>query len=156
MSANLTAEAGPVLAHDPTTADRRIAWSSLGAIGLGYMLVSWGLGPISSILPTIAADLAILDPAAGSGDALVAAGWVMNAYFLLIVSSVLLAGRLGDLLGHRRVFALGIALFGLGALAAAVSPRLVALVAARGRLRAATARVTCPRLARGAELLAGR
>src|SRR6185436_7737941 len=106
MSAPLAVRATPTLATASIAPKHRTPWGSLGAIGLGYMLVSWGMGPISAILPTIAVDLTSPGPAVASGDVLTAAGWVMNAYFLLIVSSVLLAGRLGDLLGHRRVFTL--------------------------------------------------
>src|SRR5262249_28222970 len=128
-----TSQPSPAPSTTPTTSSG-LPWHSLGAVGLGYLLVSWGLGPISSILPTLATDL---NPrpaadAAASPQALTAAGWVMNGYFLLLVSSVLIVGRLGDLLGHRRLFTLGIAIFGLGALASAVSPGLLALIAARG------------------------
>jgi MFS family permease len=116
------------------------------------MLVSWGLGPISSILPTLATDLAGgLEPS----QALVAAGWVMNGFFLILVSSVLIVGRLGDLLGHRRLFSLGIAIFGIGALCSAVSPGLVALVVARGLQGLGAAMVYGTSLALVAELLPG-
>src|SRR5262245_48041577 len=106
----------------------RSTWTALGAVGLGYMLVSWGLGPITAILPTIAADASLHG---ATGRDLAAAGWVMNAYFLLLVASVLIAGRFGDLLGHRRLFRTGVAIYGVGALASAVAPELTALVATR-------------------------
>jgi MFS family permease len=120
----------------------RATWTALGAVGLGYMLVSWGMGPIAAILPTIAADASlrsgqglgaasVVDAALSSGESLAAAGWVMNAYFLLLVASVLIAGRLGDLLGHSRVFRVGVLVFGVGALAASVVPSLTTLVLAR-------------------------
>jgi MFS family permease len=119
-----------MLQTEPTTsADESppARWAALGAIGLGYMLVSSGMGSISAILPTIAADLG-----RSGGDDLAAAGWVMNAFFLLVVASVLIAGRVGDLLGHRRVFQVGVVIFGLSALASAFAPGLVALVVVRG------------------------
>src|SRR5688500_19246996 len=56
---------------------------------------SWGMNPVSAILPTISADLRI---------DVSAAGWVMNAYFLLLVGAVLVVGRLGDIVGHRYIF----------------------------------------------------
>jgi hypothetical protein len=45
---------------DPTLSEpesRPVRWPALGAIGLGYMLASLGMGSISAILPTIAAEL---------------------------------------------------------------------------------------------------
>jgi MFS family permease len=136
-------------------------WVALGAVGLGYMLVSWGLGPITAILPTIAADASLrnLDAlgsaAAAPGGDLASAGWVMNAYFLLVVSSVLIVGRLGDLLGHRHVFSTGVAIFGIGGLASAMSPSLTALVLARGLQGLGAAMVYGTSLALVAEALPG-
>ena len=144
------------------------AWPALGAVGLGYMLVSWGLGPITAILPTVAADASLratqtivrttgAEPALGAaaGGDLAAAGWVMNAYFLLLVASVLIAGRLGDLLGHRRLFRVGVAIYGVGALASAVAPELTALVAARALQGVGAAMVYGTSLALVAEALPG-
>src|SRR5215212_3081484 len=79
----------------------RDGWYCLATVSIGYMLVSWGMNPISSILPTISTELQI---------DVTAAGWVMNAYFLLLVGSVLVIGRLGDILGHRYVFSAGVAI----------------------------------------------
>ena len=90
-----------------------------------------------------------------TGRDLAAAGWVMNAYFLLVVASVLIVGRLGDLLGHRRVFSAGIAIYGLGALASALAPGLTWLVAARALQGLGAAMVYGTSLALVAEALPG-
>src|SRR5262249_21364220 len=42
--------------------------------------------------------------------------WVANAYLLTFGGFLLLAGRLGDLFGHRRLFLIGIAVFTLASL----------------------------------------
>ena len=134
-------------------------WAALGAVGLGYLLVSWGLGPITAILPNVAADASLRAvqalEGAETGRDLAAAGWVMNAYFLLVVASVLIVGRLGDLLGHRRVFSTGVAIFGLGALASALAPGLPSLVAARALQGLGAAMVYGTSLALVAEALPG-
>jgi len=101
----------------PTT-----GWATLGTVSLGYLLVSWGMAPISAILPTISDDL---------GIDVSAAGWVMNSYFLLLVGTLLIAGRVGDLFGHRRVFACGIVVFGLASGAAGLTASLEALIVTR-------------------------
>ncbi|MHA6632043.1 MFS transporter [Pseudonocardia sichuanensis] len=43
--------------------------------------------------------------------------WVVNAYFLAFGGLLLLSGRMADLLGRRRVFLIGVALFGVASLA---------------------------------------
>jgi MFS family permease len=150
----------------PAEPAARATWTALGAVGLGYMLVSWGMGPITAILPTIAADAALrtgqafgafsaAETAVSSGDSLAAAGWVMNAYFLLLVASVLIAGRLGDLLGYSRVFRVGVLVFGVGALAATISPSLTTLVVARALQGFGAAMVYGTSLALVAEALPG-
>jgi MFS family permease len=80
------------------------------------------MSPVSAILPTISTDLGI--DVAG-------AGWVMNSYFLLLVGFILITGRIGDTVGHRRVFALGAAIFGGASAICALAPTLDALIVAR-------------------------
>ena len=55
----------------------------------------------------------------------------MNAYLLVLGSFMLVGGSLGDRIGLRRIFILGNAVFGLGALACAIAPSLPLLIAAR-------------------------
>lgn len=58
--------------------------------------------------------------------------WVMEAYLLTLGSLVLLGGSLGDIYGRKRVFALGIAGFGLTSLVCAAAPTIETLTLARG------------------------
>ena len=99
-----------------------VGWAMLATVSVGYFLVSWGMAPVAAILPTISDDLTI---------DVTAAGWVMNSYFVLLVGTLLIVGRIGDLFGHRRVFALGIVVFGLGSVGAGLSNALAPLVVAR-------------------------
>lgn len=57
--------------------------------------------------------------------------WVIVAYVLTYASLVLGAGRLGDVVGHRRVFGAGIVISVAGLLACAMAAQFEALVAAR-------------------------
>lgn len=57
--------------------------------------------------------------------------WVVNAYLLVLGSFMLIGGSLGDRYGLRRIFMLGTALFGAGALGCALSPSLAWLIPAR-------------------------
>lgn len=57
--------------------------------------------------------------------------WVVEAYLLMLASLVLVGGSLGDMLGRRRVFAIGVAGFGCASLGCAIAPSIGVLVAAR-------------------------
>ncbi|WP_438353737.1 MFS transporter [Microbacterium sp. CJ88] len=57
--------------------------------------------------------------------------WFVNAYTLAFAGSILLASALGDRFGRRTVFAIGIAVFGIGSVLAALSTDPSQLIAAR-------------------------
>jgi len=81
------------------------------------------MNPVSAVLPTITADL---------GIDVTRAGWLMNAYFVLLVSFVLIAGRLGDAIGHGTVFRAGCLVFAAGSLLTALVGDFNAFIVARG------------------------
>ena len=58
--------------------------------------------------------------------------WVVNAYTLTFAGFLMLGGRSADLLGRRRVFLTGTALFALSSLACALADSRGLLIAARG------------------------
>jgi EmrB/QacA subfamily drug resistance transporter len=57
--------------------------------------------------------------------------WVISAYTLLYGGFLLLGGRLADLFGRRRMFLIGLVLFGSASLAAGLAPDAAALVGIR-------------------------
>jgi EmrB/QacA subfamily drug resistance transporter len=77
---------------------------------------------VNVALPSIQTDL---------GIATADLQWVVTAYTLAFGGLLLLGGRAADLLGRRRVFLAGLALFGGASLAAALAPSTGALLAAR-------------------------
>lgn len=80
------------------------------------------MNPVSAILPTITTHL---------GVDVTRAGWIMNAYFVLLVGGVLIAGRLGDAFGHGRLFRAGCLLFAVGSLLATLAGDFNLLILAR-------------------------
>lgn len=107
----------------PTSAAQR--WTFLVVISAGLFLV----GADNSILYTALPELRDqLDTTATQSL------WIINAYPLVLSGLLLGTGTLGDRIGHRRMFTLGVILFGLGSLAAAFSPSAWFLVAARALL----------------------
>ena len=92
------------------------------AVLCGVSLMSLD-GAIANIaLPTMARDL-------GASDA--ATVWVVNIYQLGSVICLLPAAAMGEILGLKRVYAFGLALFTLSSLACALSPTLSVLIVAR-------------------------
>src|SRR5688572_2013252 len=77
---------------------------------------------VNVALPAIAADL---DATLGDLQ------WVLNAYLVTLSALVLLGGSLGDRLGRRRVFLVGLGGFTLASAACAAAPSVEALVVAR-------------------------
>jgi EmrB/QacA subfamily drug resistance transporter len=77
---------------------------------------------VNVALPTIRADLG------ATGTEL---EWVVSAYMLAFAASLIVAGSFGDLLGRKRIFLGGIAVFGLASLAAGLAQTPGELIAAR-------------------------
>lgn len=65
--------------------------------------------------------------------------WVQNSYALAFGGLLLLGARTGDLLGRRRVFMVGVAVFTAASLAAGLSPNAPVMIAARVLQGAASA-----------------
>lgn len=93
---------------------------------------------VNIALPAIEDDL---------GGGLVGQQWVVEAYLLTLGSLLLVGGSLGDVAGQRRIFALGVAGFGLASLLCALAPSIETLVAARALQGAAGALLTPASLA---------
>ncbi|HWI73410.1 MAG TPA: DHA2 family efflux MFS transporter permease subunit [Baekduia sp.] len=101
--------------HDP----KRL--SLLAAI-MGSFVVGLDATVVNVALPSISQDL---------GGGLAGQQWVSNAYLLALGSLILIGGSLGDLLGERRVFTIGVAGFGLTSLICALAPSIEVLIAGR-------------------------
>jgi EmrB/QacA subfamily drug resistance transporter len=77
---------------------------------------------VTTALPSIRAHL---------GGGITDLEWTVNAYTLTFAVLLMLGAALGDRFGRRRVFTVGLGLFTLSSLAAALAPNIGALVAAR-------------------------
>ena len=83
------------------------------------------------------------DDPARLGGGLAAQQWVVNGYLLTLGSLILIGGSLGDLFGERRVFALGVAGFGVASLCVRVCAEHRGACRRHGRCRAWRARCWC-------------
>jgi EmrB/QacA subfamily drug resistance transporter len=68
--------------------------------------------------------------------------WVVSGYMLAFAAGLIISGNLGDVLGRKRVFLLGVGLFGLASLGAGLSASGAELIAARVVQGAAAAAMT--------------
>ncbi len=103
------------------SSDRK--WLVLLAIGTGTFMSALDGSVVNAVLP-------IIREAFGSDIATIE--WVVTVYLLVVSGLLLTFGRLGDLRGHRRVYASGFSLFVLGSALCGLSPSAGALVGFRG------------------------
>ena len=89
---------------------------------LALFMVSLDNLVVTTAIPVIRADL---------GASLEQLEWTVNAYTLTFAVLLLTGAALGDRFGRRRMFALGLSIFTLGSVAAAVAPSIEALNIAR-------------------------
>ncbi len=96
-------------------------WLSLAILCVGVLMIVLDRTIVNVALPSIQADLGFSQ----SGLA-----WVVNAYLVAFGGLLLLAGRMGDLLGRRNVFLAGLAVFTVASLICGVSTNQAMLVGA--------------------------
>src|SRR5215204_3419279 len=97
-------------------------WWTLAITSVALFMVTLDNLVVTNALPTIQREF----------DATIQGlEWTVNAYTLTFAVLLLTGAALGDRYGRRRVFAVGIGIFTLGSIAAALAPSVVALDVAR-------------------------
>jgi EmrB/QacA subfamily drug resistance transporter len=97
-------------------------WIVFSAVSVGTFMSTLDGSIVNVALPTLGVELnAPIDRLE----------WIVAGYLLTLSVTLLVAGRLGDLFGHRRVYAVGLALFTVGSGLCGAAPSLALLVAAR-------------------------
>ena len=86
-----------------------------------------GMTVLDSAIANVALPVIAHDFGAKPADSI----WIVNAYQLAVVIALLPLASLGEIIGFRRIYMAGLALFTLASLACALSPNLTALTAAR-------------------------
>ncbi|WSY40445.1 DHA2 family efflux MFS transporter permease subunit [Embleya sp. NBC_00888] len=105
----------------PESTDRS-RWSALAVLCAGVLMVVLDGTIVTVALPAIQSDLGFSQ----SGLA-----WVVNAYGIAFGGLLLLAGRLGDLIGRRRMFIAGMVVFTAASVLCGVATGPELLIAAR-------------------------
>lgn len=120
----------------PPQAPARPPWAMLVVLLLGHFIALLDTTIVNVALPSIRADLG------GSGAAL---QLVIGGY-AIAYSTLLIAGaRLGDILGRRRMYLGGVAMFAAASLVCGLAPNIVVLIAARF-VQGAAAAATVPQV----------
>src|SRR5436305_11838980 len=106
-----------------TSTSRNInRWRAFALLAVAYFMTIIDLTIVNVSLPTIGRDLHF------SATSL---QWVVTAYALTFAGFMLLGGRAAYLLGRRRILMVGLSLFTVASLGAALSTGEVSLIAAR-------------------------
>jgi EmrB/QacA subfamily drug resistance transporter len=113
--------ADPAL-HLTGTQQASSRWLSLLVLCVGFLMVVVDSTIVNVALPSIQRDLRFSQSSLA---------WVVNAYLIAYAGIMLLAGRLGDLIGRKRIFLTGLALFTTASLLCGLSFRQPVLIAAR-------------------------
>ncbi|MFI9576273.1 MFS transporter [Microbispora rosea] len=122
MSTDSTTATGDVSAGLPGEGrDRAWALALAAIVGAEFMLQLDGT-IVNVALPALQSDL---------GLSVTGGSWVPNGFLLAFGGLLLFAGRLGDALGHRRVFLAGVGLIVVASLVAGLAPNVQALLAGR-------------------------
>jgi EmrB/QacA subfamily drug resistance transporter len=103
------------------SADRR-RWATLIVVCFAQLMIVLDVTIVNVALPSIQRDLGF-----SQGNLT----WVVNAFLVTFGSLLLLAGRLGDLVGRKRVFLAGVVTFTLASLLCGIAPSEGALIGAR-------------------------
>jgi EmrB/QacA subfamily drug resistance transporter len=105
----------------PAASDRS-RWIALVVLCVGMLMIVLDQTIVNVALPSIQNDL---------GFSQSSLAWVVNAYLIAFGGLLLLAGRLGDLIGQRRIFLIGLGVFTAASLLCGVAQSQEVLVGAR-------------------------
>src|SRR3984957_8132221 len=120
--ARAMAQSNPEPVQKINEQSERQRWIALVVLCAGFLMIILDQTIVNVALPSIQTDLHFSQ----SGLA-----WVVNAYLIAFGGLLLLVGRLGDLIGRRRVFLAGLAVFTAASLACGLAESQTVLVVSR-------------------------
>jgi len=106
----------------PSLSGDRRRWATLAVVCLAQLMIVLDVTIVNVALPSIQQDLGF-----SQGDLT----WVVNAFLVSFGSLLLLSGRLGDLIGRKRVFLAGLVTFTVASFLCGIAPSRGALIGAR-------------------------
>lgn len=128
----MSKSASPILDSPPRASINQVA--VLAIVLLTYVMIVLDVSIVITALPKMRQEL---------GFTAASLSWVQNAYTLVFGGLLLLGARAGDILGRRRVFTAGLALFTLASLSIGLAPSATWLLISRA-IQGAGAAVLAP------------
>ncbi|HEV2784089.1 MAG TPA: DHA2 family efflux MFS transporter permease subunit [Actinophytocola sp.] len=105
-----------------TSSTRDTRWLALYVLCTGMLMIVLDMTIVNVALPAIQSDL---------GFTQTGLAWVVNAYLIAFGGLLLLAGRLGDLVGRKRVFLIGLGVFTVASVLCGASTSAAMLIISR-------------------------
>ena len=106
----------------PQAVDYSRKWYVMAAVAMGVFLATIDGSIVNVALPTLVRAL---------GTEFAAVQWVVLAYLLTVTTLLLSMGRLGDMIGKKRVYATGLIVFTLGSVLCGLAPGIYWLIGFR-------------------------
>jgi EmrB/QacA subfamily drug resistance transporter len=103
-------------------ADENRKWWTLAAVSFGLFMIMLDNTVVNVALPSIERDLHIT---------ISQLEWIVTSYALVFAALLITGGKLADLLGRRKIFVVGLAVFSLSSLACGMAPNAGFLIGAR-------------------------
>ena len=103
-------------------AEENKKWWTLGAVAVGLFMIMLDNTIVNVALPSIERSLHM---------SISSLEWIVTAYALTFAALLITGGKLGDLLGRRKMFTAGLVVFTLASLACGLAPSAGVLIAAR-------------------------
>jgi len=97
-------------------------WIPLVAICLGTFMLLVDVSIVNVALPQMAADL---------HSSFTSLQWVVDMYALVLAALLMVVGTLGDRLGHRRLYLIGLVVFAVASFTCGLAPNAAVLIASR-------------------------
>ena len=104
-------------------AEENKKWWTLAAVAFGLFMIMLDNTVVNVALPSIAKDLHI---------SIAELEWIVTGYALVFAALLITGGKLADMLGRRKIFTIGLAIFSLASLACGLAPNAGFLIGARG------------------------
>jgi len=112
----------PSLSQSTTPATALNPWMIMFVVGMGSFCSGLMGSSVNVMLPTIMVEL---------GVSMSVVEWVVTGYMLGSASLIIFYGRLGDILGHKRIYTIGFVVFAISCLACGLAPTISFLIVAR-------------------------
>src|ERR687888_461047 len=118
----MTENASTGMTQSAAGSGERDRWIALVVLCAGFLMIILDQTIVNVALPSIQSDLDFSQSSLA---------WVVNAYLIAFGGLLLLAGRLGDLVGRKRMFLIGLTVFTAASLLCGVAQTQEMLIGAR-------------------------